>query len=352
MLSGMQRNGTSKVWVWVSVAFALLACGGSGLVGCEKPVQAPAGESRRVVVRLSETGPPAVPDPAEEDQGWSDPSYDTLSPSRADGKPTFSNDWFLNNEKVWAEVLAPLKGKPNLRYLEVGVFEGQSFLWMFDNVLTDPSSTATAIDVFFLEGLEARFRENLERAGVSKRARIIKGFSNEALRPLKPSSFDVIYIDGSHTAANVIRDGLLAWDLLEEGGILIFDDYRLRPRFPAAIRPGPVIDAMVTAFYKEADLLHRGWQLILRKRGTDCYDSCSTLGPYYYHWNYKEPNAIGSGTLYDPRTKARVPLTVEERTIIESLLGTRPFGQTYLQPREDFLSRADTRSLIEKLNLL
>jgi hypothetical protein len=40
------------------------------------------------------------------------------------------------------------------------------------------------------------------------------------------------------------------------------------------------------------------------------------------------------------------------RTIIESLLATRPFGQTYLQPREDFLSQADTRALIAKLNLL
>ena len=346
----MQGNSASEIRV--SIAMAVLACGGAWLGGCQESARAPALDGKRIVVRLRQTGTPSVPNPAEEDQGWGDPSYDTLSPSRPDGKPTFSNIWFLDNEKIWNEVLEPLKGKPNLRYLEVGVFEGQSFLWMFNNILTDPGSAATAIDVFFFEGLEARFRENLERAGVTDRVRVIKGFSNEALRPLKPDSFDVIYIDGSHTAANVIRDGMLAWDLLKEGGILIFDDYGLRPRFPRSIRPGPMIDAMVTALYKEAELLHRGWQLILRKQGTSCYDNCSTLGPYYYHWNYNDPNAAGTGTLYDPRTKARVPLTVEERTIVELLLVSRPSGQTYLWPKRDIWSRADTQALIQKLNLL
>lgn len=346
----MHGSRTGKIRV--AVALAILMGVGGSLGACQSPEAAPVADSERVVVRFNLAGEPAVPEPAAADQDWTDPSYDELSPSRADGKPTFSNNWFLNNEKVWKKVLAPLRGKPNLRYLEVGVFEGQSFLWMFDNVLTDPSSTATAIDVFFFQGLEDRFRENLKRAGVTDRTKVIKGFSNDALRPLKPNSFDVIYIDGSHTAANVIRDGLLAWDLLKEGGILIFDDYGLRPRFPAAIRPGPMIDAMVTALYKEADLLQRGWQLMLRKRATDCYDNCSTFGPYYYHWNYGEPTTVGTGTLYDPRTKARVPLTVEERTIIEELLATRPFGQTYLQPEKGLVLRPDTQALIQKLNLL
>lgn len=324
------------------------------LVGCKQQRSEPAEKEKpdRVEVRLSLTGEPAVPRPAREDRDWKDPSYDELAPSRADGKPTFSNRWFLNNVKVWDRILEPLKGKPNLRYLEVGVFEGQAFLWMFEEVLTDPGSRATAVDVFFFEGLEERFRENVERAGVTDRVTVIKAFSNEALRPLEPDSFDVIYIDGSHTAANVIRDGLLAWDLLKVGGILIFDDYGLRPRFPPAIRPGPMIDAMVTAFHKEAEVLHRGWQLMMRKRETGCFDNCSTLGPYYYHWNYDEPNAVGTGTLFDPRTNARVPLTVEERTVIEGLLVTQPFGFTYFWPKRETWSQPETQALMQKLNLL
>ncbi len=344
----MLREGRTRIGIVV----VLLACAGE-IGGCRaEPTKDVETGPDRVEVRLRRTGAPAVPEPAAEDRDWSDSSYDELAPSRADGKPTFSNRWFLNNVKVWEDVLEPLRGNADLRYLEVGVFEGQSFLWMFEEVLTHPRSRATAIDAFFFEGLEDRFRENLARAGIKDRVEVIKGFSNEALRPLEPNSFDVIYIDGSHTAANVLRDGILAWDLLKVGGILIFDDYALRPRFPDAIRPGPMIDAMVTAFGKEAEVLHRGWQLILKKQVTDCFDNCSTLGPYYYHWNYDEPKAIGTGTLFDPRTKARVPLTVEERTIIEELLVTQPFGFTYLWPARETWTSPDTQALMQKLNLL
>ena len=42
---------------------------------------------------------------------------------------------------------APYRGRPGLRYLEVGVFEGRSLLWMIDQVLTHPSSQATGIDI-------------------------------------------------------------------------------------------------------------------------------------------------------------------------------------------------------------
>jgi predicted O-methyltransferase YrrM len=314
------------------------------VVRCEK--------DQRVKLDLNQAGASAVAEPAEEDQNWSPPPYDPLVPSRTDGKPTFSNSWFANNQKVWEAVLEPMKGKPNLRYLEVGVFEGQSFVWMFDNVLTDPSSEATAIDLFFADGLEERFAENIERAGVSDRVTIIKGFSNDSLRPLAPDSFDIIYIDGSHTAANVLRDGLLSWDLLKEGGILIFDDYALTPRFPSTLRPREMIDAIVTAFGKEIEVLHRGWQLILRRTGTYCYDNCSLLGPYEYHWSFKEPNVVGAGTLYDPRTKARVPLTRDECAILETLLVGRPMGNTDLWPKRDVWESAETQALMQSLNLL
>jgi len=324
--------------------------------GCTTPVEPePAVRSEtngRVRLDLNQVGAPAVAEPAEEDRSWSPPPYDPLVPSRTDGKPTFSNSWFATNQKVWEGVLEPMKGKPNLRYLEVGVFEGQSFVWMFENVLTDSSSVATAIDLFFADGLEERFTENIERAGVTDRVTTIKGFSNDALRPLTPDSFDIIYIDGSHTAANVLRDGLLSWDLLKKGGILIFDDYALAPRFPSTLRPREMIDAMVTAFGKEIEVLHRGWQLIFRKTGTSCYDNCSLLGPYEYHWSFKEPNVVGAGTLYDPRTKARVPLDRDERAILETLLVARPMGNTDLWPKRDFWESAETQALMQKLNLL
>lgn len=36
----------------------------------------------------------------------------------------------------------------------------------------------------------------------------------------------VVYIDGSHAAKDVIADAVLAWALLRPGGVLIFDGER------------------------------------------------------------------------------------------------------------------------------
>ena len=37
--------------------------------------------------------------------------------------------------------------------------------------------------------------------------------------------FDLVYIDGSHSAKDVLLDSLLAWRLLRPGGAMIWDDY-------------------------------------------------------------------------------------------------------------------------------
>jgi hypothetical protein len=44
--------------------------------------------------------------------------------------------------------------------------------------------------------------------------------------------FDVIYVDGSHFADDVLTDGITAWRLLKKDGVLIFEDltWRYYPR--------------------------------------------------------------------------------------------------------------------------
>ena len=38
--------------------------------------------------------------------------------------------------------------------------------------------------------------------------------------------FDLIYVDASHLALDVVVDASLSWQLLCGGGVVIFDDYR------------------------------------------------------------------------------------------------------------------------------
>ena len=177
-------------------------------------------------------------------------------------------DWFTRHIPIWEKALFSLKGKPDINYLEVGVFEGRSVIWAVENILTHPSSRLTAIDPFIPYGefvdYERTFRDNLELSGATDRTTIIKGFSQEELRKLPLDSFDIIYIDGDHSIDSVLEDAVLCWRLLKEGGILIFDDYEM-PQTP------PTRTAMNTfiRFYgKHFNIMHRAWQLILQKRET------------------------------------------------------------------------------------
>jgi predicted O-methyltransferase YrrM len=294
-----------------------------------------------------EDGPPAVPHPEPADREWKPGRSFPLVPSRADGKPTFSNNWFTNNEKVWRRVLAPLAGQQGLRYLEVGVFEGQSLLWAFHNFLTHPSSHAVAIDLFGIPALEARFRENLKRAHVERRTEVLVGYSNDKLRGLPSNSFDVIYIDGSHAAHDTLRDGVLAWDLLKVGGILIFDDYILDLHMPLELRPQVAIKAILSAFHNQIRILDLGFQAVLQKVEDKCPGLCTRVGPYELYWS-DDP---ASGALYDPRTKARVSLTPGELELLQKVLAGRVFGKLGVQVDEALVNSPAFAKLRSRLGI-
>ncbi len=303
---------------------------------------------RPVVLELASDGAPAVPQPAEDDRGWSPRGFEPLGPSRADGRPTFSNTWFRWQDS-WLSALRSHVGQPELRYLEVGVYEGQALVWMFEHVLTDPASTAVAIDLFAHEGLEARFRENLQRAGIEERVQVEVGLSNERLRVLGGEPFDIVYIDASHLGADVLRDAVLAWDLLAPGGVMIFDDYGYTPAFPDELRPGPAIDAFITAFRDELEVVHRGWQVIVRREPDPCPGTASSFGPYCFHWN-SDPRG-GVGTLVDPRTDARVPLSQAEAELVQDLLRSRPAGQDAITVEPDIAHSEALAELRARLHI-
>jgi predicted O-methyltransferase YrrM len=305
---------------------------------------------QKFIMVYKNDGKPTYQQPQGNDRKFIPSHYDQLKPSRKDGKPTFSSDFFSGRDKTWQKILATFKNKPNLRYLEVGVFEGRSFLWIFQNILNHPSTTGVGIDVFLHKGLEERFRENLHRAGIEKRVTVFKGYSNILLRSLELNSFDLIYVDGSHTAGDVLRDAILSWDLLKVGGILIFDDYLYTPHFPSDLKPVVALNAFVTSFREEVQVLHRGWELIIKKQKAACPGTCSTLGPYHYYW-YWDEKRDRSGDLYDPRTKTRVPLTADERKLVEFLLRSRPFGWTETVVEADVITSEKLKKLREKLGI-
>jgi predicted O-methyltransferase YrrM len=83
---------------------------------------------------------------------------------------------------------------------------------------------------------------------------------------LKPEMFDIVYVDGSHRACHALRDIVISFELLKDGGLMIIDDYAWKayPDDPM-LNPGPAIDAFLTIYAPRINLLHKEYQVIVKK---------------------------------------------------------------------------------------
>lgn len=176
----------------------------------------------------------------------------------------FSKYYFTPHIPIWNEILSHLKGKPNIHYLEIGVFEGGSAIWMLENILTAPNARMTCIDPFFGNRYKI-FLDNLRLSGFIEKVIIRRGYSQTELRNLPLNSFDIVYIDGSHVAKDVLIDIVLSWDILKFEGIMILDDYNWGTELPAVEKPKIAIDTFLEIFKSHIKIIHHKWQVIIQK---------------------------------------------------------------------------------------
>jgi predicted O-methyltransferase YrrM len=262
----------------------------------------------------------------------------------------FTRHWHRQHKSLWSDILAKFKGKADIHYLEIGVFEGASLIWMLDNILTHDTARVTCID-FFPDDLEQIFFSNLDLSGSAHKVTTIKELSVTALRKLPFDSFDIIYVDASHTADNVMSDTMLSWPLLKPGGLLIFDDYLLDAKLqPEEFRPQVAVDAFITAYRNHIEIVHRGYQVIARKRKINIPDSIHiydadyfiSIGKYIYFLRDKE--------LYHSTTTERIELSTKEKQMLDKLAWTRKFGETEFSPDNETLNSKDFINLMKKLS--
>jgi hypothetical protein len=201
-----------------------------------------------------------------------------------DHTPIFGPDWTSHHYNDWTRWLGHLAGQPCLG-LEVGSFEGRSALWFMENICTARTSRLLCIDPhdyadeksviagggthiehqFDWSEIKRRFEHNLSPWLNSSPQRLwLKSEpSRHALCEIEPlSQFDFAYLDGSHIAACVMEDAVLAWPRLKPGGIMIFDDYRWAQNkpppagYPAEVmRPQIAIDCWLRVYAGQYDQL-------------------------------------------------------------------------------------------------
>ena len=210
----------------------------------------------------------------------------------------FSKWWFWKKIPHWRKWLQPLlaraaEGKQAIRVLEVGSFEGFSACWLLINLARPHAdSRVVCVDTWqggvehtakeyaptyagILDGLEARFRRNVDKTGCGDKLRAIKGESRRVLVELlhecdckRESTFDLIYIDGSHLAYDVLADAVLAFALLKTDGLIIFDDYFFAGFKEEFNNPRLAIDAFLAAYAPFIEFVAKsgtGGQVIVRK---------------------------------------------------------------------------------------
>ena len=171
------------------------------------------------------------------------------------------------HSEQWRRHLARFAGRPRVRMLEIGSFEGCSTVWFLNNVLTHPTARLVCVDLFDDPRREARFDSNMKVCGAGAKMQKRKGPSELLIPELERESFDVIYVDGSHEAANVMLDAMVSWELLKPGGVLIFDDYEWEPQRPAGRRPQLAIDLFLRSHLGTYEILEKGYQVAIAKKG-------------------------------------------------------------------------------------
>jgi len=182
-------------------------------------------------------------------------------------------NWFDITAKYHFEkLLSDQKDKPDLNYLQVGVFTGDASIWLMDNVLTHPSSRLTDVDTW--QGSDEEVHHDMDFTDVEK-TYDFKTLKHNRIKKIKERSpvflanctdrFDFIYIDGDHTAPAVLLDGLLSWNLLKVGGIIAFDDYQWEDPRGLVYAPKMAVNMFDSLYKDSTELIGTGSQVWYRR---------------------------------------------------------------------------------------
>ncbi|MGH6992410.1 MAG: class I SAM-dependent methyltransferase [Caulobacteraceae bacterium] len=186
----------------------------------------------------------------------------------------FTDDWTAGNLPFSAPLIRRFAlGRERIAFLEIGAYEGRNLAFM--DWLLPGQIEATVIDPWFDEALnpeakyhevEPRFRRNAERL-TTPWLRIHKGFSTYELPKMVEAgeAFDLIYVDGSHTAWSVMVDLAFCAALLKVGGMMILDDYWHEESEIGGPGVKPAVDRFHGLFHRYFTIEAVYRQVVLRK---------------------------------------------------------------------------------------
>ena len=181
----------------------------------------------------------------------------------------FTNDWFgATGRYIWDKILPQLGPS---RILEIGSYEGRSACFLIDKLnfpleihCIDTWKGGAEHQKIDMEAVKRRFDANTSFA-IANSKEAVKliphvGPSADILAKMQTEYaeyFDFIYVDGSHAAADVLCDAVLAFRLLRSGGVMCFDDYLWKDDSPMnpINCPKVAIDAFTMIYSKQLNVM-------------------------------------------------------------------------------------------------
>lgn len=185
-------------------------------------------------------------------------------------------NWFLNDgEGNFLKFLLPEFSDKKIRCLQIGAYTGDASVWMNNNILKHPESVLIDVDTW--EGseepvhyemnwhtVEALYDTKTLYARESRKIIKYKGTSDSFFANNR-EKYDFIYIDGDHTSYGVIKDAIAAYECLNVGGIIAFDDYEWSAGLGVLNEPKLAIDAFWNIYQGRLELILRDYQCWFRK---------------------------------------------------------------------------------------
>lgn len=188
-----------------------------------------------------------------------------------------SNDWFSGNIPFWLSIFDGYgyKQKP-INALEIGSWEGLSSYFILHTL---PAAKLTCVDTWqgadehkdgvaatldVLKGIEEKFDINLSR--FSTRFTKYKGTSQLFFTDFaSKNKFDFIYVDGSHYCDDVIIDAIKCFEILNVGGVMVFDDYFWR--YYTRVQDNPAVPINIFLRLKKGSykIIRLYYQLVIEK---------------------------------------------------------------------------------------
>ena len=189
-----------------------------------------------------------------------------------------SNDWFTDNIPTWLRAFDKVNfyNKKEITCLEVGSWEGLSAFFLlneFKNLKITCVDTWEGADehkdgafttLKILANVENVFDHNLLRF----KDRLLKFKGKSSLfyeKNFQKDYYDLIYVDGSHHAKDVLIDAENCYEMLKSNGLLIFDDYFWKYYKNDLDNPAGAINSLIRKKNKNIKIICFDYQLIILK---------------------------------------------------------------------------------------